>query len=219
VQSLPLAGRLKKRSHREVAFAQDVLVAAAYDAFPDFALHGGTAIWRCYGGTRFSEDVDAYVTRYHKKTADSFLQGLASKGVRKLKFKSTRSTLFGKFELGGAVVSLEGALRSPPSRVVLPYETVSGGRMFVATLPAAELLKEKTSAYLARRKVRDLYDVFFLLSKVEDAREVANSLSKLVRSHTPPVDEVQLKSVVLEGVVPSATEMFEGISAWARRYT
>jgi hypothetical protein len=219
VRSIPLASRLKKRAHREVAFAQDVLVAAAYDAFPDFVLHGGTAIWRCYGGARFSEDVGAYLPRYQKKASDAFLQGLASKGVRRLKFKATGSSLFGKFELGGAVVSLEGTLRNPPGRVVMPYEMLSGGRMLVATLPATELVKEKASAYLARKKVRDLYDVFFLLSKVENPRDVSKNVDALVRSYAPPVDGSQLKAVVLEGAVPSATELLEGIGAWARRYT
>ena len=29
---------------------------------PDATLYGGTAIWRCYGGNRFSEDIHIYLS-------------------------------------------------------------------------------------------------------------------------------------------------------------
>ena len=41
---IPLALRLRKRIHREVALAQDLMVMEAYDRFPGAVLHGGTAI-------------------------------------------------------------------------------------------------------------------------------------------------------------------------------
>ena len=219
MQSIPLSARLKKRVHREVAFAQDVVVSEAFDAFPDTVLHGGTAIWRCYDGARFSEDVDAYLPGYSEEAGRRFRRGLAAKGVKELKFKATSSTIFGRFELGGAAVSFEGALRQPPSRVVRGYETLGGGRMMVAVLPAEGLLAEKAATYLHRRKVRDLYDVFFLLEKAEIDQAAAKSLQALSRGYEPPADAAQLKATILEGAVPTPEEMINGVRRWARRYT
>ena len=219
MQRVPLAERLRRRAHRDVAYAQDVLVAEVYEAFPDAVIHGGTAIWRCYGGTRFSEDVDVYAPGEGSAPSVRLREGLSAKGVREVKFKATRSTIFGRFELAGAQVSLEAALRPAPARVVMPYETVGGGSMLVGTLPAEELLAEKASAYLDRKKVRDLYDVFFLLGRVGDRTEVAGPLGELAAGYEPPVDPAQLKAVVLAGAVPTAEEMIEGIRRWAGRST
>lgn len=61
--NIPLTLRLKKQAHKKVAEAQDLIVKELYSVFDGAVLHGGTAIWRCYGGNRFSEDVDAYLPR------------------------------------------------------------------------------------------------------------------------------------------------------------
>ena len=55
--TLPMAMKLKREAHRKVAEAQDLIVVSTFDTFGDAVIHGGTAIWRCYGGNRFSEDV------------------------------------------------------------------------------------------------------------------------------------------------------------------
>ena len=60
---IPLILRLKKSAHKDIAAAQDLIVSALYEVFNDSVLHGGTSIWRCYKGNRFSEDVDAYIPR------------------------------------------------------------------------------------------------------------------------------------------------------------
>jgi predicted nucleotidyltransferase component of viral defense system len=219
VPGIPLAERLKKRAHVSVAVAQDAMVSEAYDAFPDCVLHGGTAIWRCYGGGRFSDDVDIYLPRFNDSSARSFRSGLAAKGMDELKFKSSGTTVFAKFSLGGAPVSFEGALREPPARVTMPYDLVGGGYMLVVTLPPESLVAEKAEAYVARRKVRDLYDIFFLLNRVEDRRKAARSLEGLLRGYEEPVDEPQLKATVLAGAVPSADEMIGGVRSWVRRST
>lgn len=47
-----------------VAALQDVVVEIIYDRVQyDAQMYGGTAIWRCYNGSRFSEDIDIYVKR------------------------------------------------------------------------------------------------------------------------------------------------------------
>jgi predicted nucleotidyltransferase component of viral defense system len=126
VSGVPLAGRLKRRNHRSVALAQDIIVTQAYDSFPGCVLHGGTAIWRCYGGGRFSEDVDAYLPAFSDFAARRFRRELAAKGMEELKFKASENTVFGKFSFSGATVSFEGALRQPPGRATMSYELLGG---------------------------------------------------------------------------------------------
>lgn len=215
----PLSRRLKRRNHREVAFAQDVLVGLAHDAYPACVLHGGTAIWRCYGGTRFSEDLDAYIPGATPEMDSRFRRGVSAKGGTELKFRRTGSTLFAKFELGGAAVSFEGALREPPGKEIRGYETLGGGSVMVSVLSPDELLVEKASAYAGRRKVRDLYDVLFLTGLARGVKETRGAVSSLLRGYAPPVDGAELKALVLTGVVPTPKEMVEALERWARRST
>ena len=216
---VPLARRLKRRNHREVAYTQDVVVAEAYDTYPACVLHGGTVIWRCYGGTRFSEDLDVYLPGGTAEEDDRFRAGLAAKGVKELKFKRTATTLFGKFELGGSTVSFEGALRNPPAKAVTAYETLDGGSMMVSALPPDDLLQEKARAYADRRKVRDIYDVVFLLGRVEDGERARGAVRSLLEGYKPPVDEAELKALVLAGAAPTPAEMLEALERWAGRST
>ena len=57
---IPLHKRLRKRAHVELALLQDEVMEILYGIENGLVLHGGTAIWRCYGGNRFSEDLDFY---------------------------------------------------------------------------------------------------------------------------------------------------------------
>ena len=59
-QKIPLALRIKKAQHKEIAEAQDIVVEELYRIFSKAVFHGGTSIWRCYNGNRFSEDIDVY---------------------------------------------------------------------------------------------------------------------------------------------------------------
>jgi len=58
---IPLEKRLKKRMDVEIAFLQDEVVEILYAIESRLVLHGGTAVWRCYGGNRLSEDLDFYL--------------------------------------------------------------------------------------------------------------------------------------------------------------
>ncbi|MEM1546291.1 MAG: nucleotidyl transferase AbiEii/AbiGii toxin family protein [Candidatus Methanomethylicia archaeon] len=51
-----------------------------YNSFPEAVIHGGTAIWRCYGSNRFSEDVDVYLPLTVKMVnIENFLNNLRGK--------------------------------------------------------------------------------------------------------------------------------------------
>ena len=87
---IPLGLRLKKEGHRKIAVAQDILVKEIYKHFNSAVFHGGTAIWRCYNGVRFSEDLDFYLPRELKKI-NLFFENLEKLGFIVEKKKRQRS--------------------------------------------------------------------------------------------------------------------------------
>ena len=60
----PLELLLKNRNYLEIARLQDEVVSILYSLNTKLTFHGGTSIWRCYGGKRFSFDLDMYVKNY-----------------------------------------------------------------------------------------------------------------------------------------------------------
>ncbi|HVP22301.1 MAG TPA: nucleotidyl transferase AbiEii/AbiGii toxin family protein [Conexivisphaerales archaeon] len=220
MSSLPLHLRLKKRAHRDTAIAQDLLVMAIYDVFPSSVIHGGTAIWRCYGGNRFSEDVDVYLwPPPEDESLGALSSALRAKGFEEMKLKRSPNALYARFSYGGTEVRLEGVFKEVPGSVVRSFELTDGARISVRTLTPDALLVEKVRAYMGRRKVRDLYDVFFLLSLAERGRGVRASLGELSKGYAPPPDEGLLRALVISGSVPSADDMMEAIRTWAGRST
>ncbi len=216
MQGIPLAEKLRKRLHRTVSTGQDILVVEAYNAFPSAVLNGGTAIWRCYKGNRFSEDLDFYLPSTDRSRLDRLLANLDRRGLHKEKIKATPNAVFGKFSYLDVVVRFEASLRAVSRYALKPFEMVDGTVIMVKTLEQTELLREKVSAYMARRKVRDLYDVFFLLQVLEDKRVVKKRLNELLLNFKRPVDERELRALVISGSAPTVKKMLEVIGEWAR---
>ena len=90
---IPLILRLKKAMHKEVAKAQDMVVEPLYRVFNGAVLHGGTAIWRCYNGNRFSEDIDVYIPKNVDKL-ELLFEFLERKGFGIEKKKIGANSLF-----------------------------------------------------------------------------------------------------------------------------
>ncbi|MFG1503175.1 MAG: hypothetical protein AAE984_07575 [Cuniculiplasma divulgatum] len=57
---LSIAKQLKKQSQVQIAFLQDEIMEILYSLTDDLIFHGGTVIWRCYNGKKFSEDLNFY---------------------------------------------------------------------------------------------------------------------------------------------------------------
>jgi len=153
----PLYMRMRRERHREIAKLQDIIVENMYRVFPRAVIHGGTAIWRCYSGNRFSEDVDAYIG---KAGTDRFFVELKRAGFEVLRKKATENALYSSLSLERTEVRFEALFRSIPG-VVREYETCEGILWNVFTLSPEEMIREKVAAYLDRRRIRDLYDIFF----------------------------------------------------------
>lgn len=206
---IPLEIRLRREMHRNIAIAQDLIVQEMYSAFSDAVFHGGTAIWRCYGGNRFSEDIDVYLKKDVKRI-DQFFKGLENKGFMIEKKKIGENSIFSKLAINRTQVRFEAIFKGVKGSL-RDYETADGNFIAVYALTPEELIVEKVDTYMKRLKIRDLYDIFFLLRLVKDNSKISSKLKLLIRGFKPPIDEKDLKVIILEGLTPSPEKMLEYI--------
>lgn len=206
---IPLGIRLKREMHRNIAIAQDLIMEEVYSAFNDAVLHGGTAIWRCYGGNRFSEDIDVYLKKDIKRV-EQFFNSLEDKGFTIEKKKISKNSIFSKLIFNRTLVRFEAIFKTVRGSL-RDYETSDGNFIAVYALSPEELIAKKVDTYLKRLKIRDLYDIYFLLRHVKDNTKISSKLKQLIKEFKPPIDEKDLKVIILEGLTPSTEKMLEYI--------
>ena len=209
---IPLILKLKKSSQKEIAKAQDLIVEEIYKIFDKAIIHGGTSIWRCYNGNRFSEDIDAYIPKEILKINDLF-ESLGKKGFRIIKKKVGKNSLYSNLELNRTIVRFEAIFKTI-NGVLKEYLTSEGNLITVYTLTPEELIKEKIDAYMRRYKVRDLYDLFFLLRYVKNKDNIKRELNHLIDNFKQPVDKKELKVLVIEGLTPEVDKMLQYIKTF-----
>ena len=210
----PLHRKMRRERHKKIAGAQDIVVETLYRVFPRAVLHGGTAIWRCYSGNRFSEDVDAYIEKDTEKI-NRFFEEMKKAGFEIIKKRMTENSLYSLLSFGGTEVRFEALLRRTEG-VIKEYETYEGILFNVFTLTPEQMIMEKIGAYLKRRKIRDLYDIFFLLRHVTDAEKLKPNLEDLLRNFKEPVDEEELKALILFGAIPTKEDIVEYLEGWVK---
>jgi predicted nucleotidyltransferase component of viral defense system len=203
----PLYRRMRRERHRQIARLQDIIVETLYRIFPKSVLHGGTAIWRCYSGNRFSEDVDVYIEKNTEKI-ERFFEELGRAGFQIVKRRATKNSLYSLLSFERTEVRFEATFKNVRG-TVKEYETYEGILFNVFTLDSEEMIREKISAYLKRRKIRDLYDIFFMLRYVEEKDKLKPDLQKLLREFKPPVDERELKALIIFGAIPTKDDLVE----------
>ncbi len=206
---IPIILRLKSARHKELARAQDIVVEELYKVFEEAVLHGGTAIWRCYKGNRFSEDVDVYIPKKMEKLNNLF-DNFQKRGFTIEKKKVGENSLYLSLKINGVFVKFESLFKESKS-VLKEYEKIDGNLSTVHTLTPEEIIKEKVNTYLKRKKIRDLYDIFFLIRHVKDKKEVEKELKELIKKFQKPIDEKELKSLIFEGLTPNTEKMLSYI--------
>ncbi len=214
--AVPLALRLRRSLHRKIAEAQDLVVAEAYNSLGSPVLHGGTAVWRCYGSNRFSEDLDFYLDPEARLKLEDFKQAVEGLGFRTLKFKVSRRSLYARYEWRDALVSFEAVFKKVGDYVTRRYELVDGNYIIVYTLPPEALIGEKVEAYLKRLRVRDLYDILHLLNHAEDKNTAKKHIKRLIENYKPPTDPEELKILVYTGIAPKAEDIYRWIVRWVK---
>ena len=211
---MPLILKLKKSSHKEIAKIQDLLIEELYTVFDKAVLHGGTSIWRCYGGNRFSEDIDVYLPKQYKNI-QVFYEALQKKGLEVLKKKIGDKSIYSSLKFGREIVRFEAVFKKSDG-ILKEYTTVEGNLITVYTLSPEALIKEKVSAYIHRLKVRDLYDIFFLLRHVQSKESVIKELRLFVSAFKEPIDSDDLKILIIEGLTPDVGKMLDYIKAYCK---
>jgi len=210
----PIFKKLKKKAHREIAGLQDILVSKVFKIFKSAVLHGGTAIWRCYQGNRFSEDVDFYISPKEKNKIKIFLENLQKEGFKILKKKFTQNAFYSKIKRNDVEIRFEVLFKEIKNYSTKEYETIEGTKFVINTLAPEELILEKTYAYLKRKLSRDLYDIYFLLDYASKEK-IKNYLLKLLKDFKKPVDEKELKFLIITGVAPKLEEILNKIKKYA----
>ncbi|HLD60378.1 MAG TPA: nucleotidyl transferase AbiEii/AbiGii toxin family protein [Candidatus Bilamarchaeaceae archaeon] len=208
---IPLANKLKKRLHSETAFLQDEVIDIVYGLEPNAVLHGGTAIWRCYQGNRFSEDLDFYFI-IGENLERELTKRIKERNLQLIKYKKTENVVFSKISNNNVEVRLEvNFLPQDKDIVVRPYEKIDGSFIDIFTLSPEQLLVEKINAYNSRRLIRDIYDIHHLIRYQEKKEETNNLLKSFVYKIKKPVDEENLKAIVYTGAIPSFKQILEAL--------
>ncbi len=218
MNKLPLYLRLKRESHKRIAEAQDIIIEEVYKQFNNAVLHGGTGIWRCYSGKRFSEDLDFYLPNDKNKLEELFLE-LGKRGFNIIKKKISESSVYSELEFNRVSVRLEATFQKVDG-VLADYETADGNIISIFSLTPKDFIFEKVNTYLKRFKVRDLWDIFFLSRGIDYKNDLAGKILELIKGYKPPVDKENIYSIILEGVIPSADDMISYIKRkWEKENT
>jgi len=106
---IPLQTKLKREIHRKIAYAQDLIVKEVYSVFDKAVLHGGTAIWRCYNGRRFSEDLDFYFLD-DKRKIEVLFENLKKAGFEIKKKKISERSVYSELIYNRVSIRLEASL-------------------------------------------------------------------------------------------------------------
>ncbi len=176
-----------------LAELQDYVIDIIYDEFQSNALlYGGTAIWRCFNGSRFSEDIDIYM---EKSPLDKFISKLDQYGLI-LTWRDPELPSRVRISNGTTDLLLESK-QGYAENEMRAYSRTDGTLKTISVLSPTELLIRKIEAYQGRRFIRDIYDLFILTNWLDRSDYVVRSrLSKFLQTIPKPVDEQVLTSLL-----------------------
>lgn len=139
---------------------------------------GGTALNKCFGLNRFSEDLDFTATE--KIETDKLFYGLKrfrlNEEITQKEHKNNlkiviriQGPLYTKLRTSLCTISIDISLRE---KIILTPTIKTIGRLLeeipmfdVVVMNEEEILAEKIRAIMTRSKARDLYDIWFLIHK------------------------------------------------------
>lgn len=208
---LPIEAALSGK-RLSLARMQDLVIRLIYDyAQPDAILYGGTAVWRCFGGGRFSEDIDIYVKEGFSRKFEKIL----SKSSISILGRDVELPLHMRLSDGETEMLLEASVGRYES-VISQYVRTDGTLMIITTLSPVELLIRKMEAYEGRRFVRDLYDIVHLTNYADrDDHYLKRRLKQFLKGIEEPEDEGILASLVYKGPVMPFAKMVKYLQQWS----
>lgn len=170
---------MRTLGHAELDYFQNILLFLISQKYgKTLIFKGGTALNKCFGLDRFSEDLD--FTAEEKINIDYIEEGLKrfkiDYALEKEEYKESESItirmkgpLYIGIKTSMCKLMIDISLRE---KVMLAPEIKSIGR-FLEEIPAfdinvmseREIFAEKVRAIIAREKARDVYDLHFLIKK------------------------------------------------------
>lgn len=212
---LPLSKKLMKKVFLNIAELQDKFIDAIYYFDKDLVLYGGTAVWRCYSGNRFSYDIDALIRseREAKLIRHELTWELSKRGAKLDKFTEIDHSIIIQVSDQNSSLKVEIRRSKNIKPIIKEYERADGTLLSVLTLSPESLILNKIETYERRRYIRDLYDIYYLLGYVKDKRKMEKKLSLFIRDIKPPLNEGDLKEIIYSGVAPSFKSMRDYIKS------
>ncbi len=216
---MALYEELNTTEQRKMAMLQDIGIDIIDKAIKNYVLHGGTAIWRCYGGDRFSYDLDFY-----------FDEGsICQKVVNKAKPYRIRvecndkKKIYAKLYGYNTHIGIQ-ANRKKARGITGTFLKYNGSAITVLVLSPTGIFTEKITAYNDRLESKDLYDLYVLARGdanggyvIEKAR-VKEKLNSLLASFRKPVDKWEdLETMLLHGRPPKLNEVISYLSSWVEK--
>ena len=218
------------RSQMEKAKMEDTLTEILYRKHRELVFHGGTAIWRCYSGNRFSRDIDFYFGIKDEKEKEVFFNGTKKfmkdlgYAVKESGYDNIRGTMYVVVE-SYAKMKIDINFRMKTG-IPVEYSRVDDSKMIVLALTPSQLLTEKIEAYedkmnytqeYSEPEVQDLYDMYHLTSFIKTKNRIPIvRMRKLVKSieEDPPRNFRSLDHLILNGISPSFEMMINHLKAW-----
>jgi len=184
---------------QEKDYLLKLFLFAYYKANQDAVFKGGTSLRYLYGIDRFSEDLDfnlrvdsgTFRTQVSKVLKELNLMGIEAGFKREEEFKDAftceinykgplyegPSSSRNKIRIDAGTRS--GMLKEPEWRLIASEYPETKERFLVLVMNVEEMLVEKIAALTERKKGRDLYDVWYLIStKVAVNRELLSKRSQ-----------------------------------------
>lgn len=161
---------LKNKEHIEKDYFQDLFLFNFFGKTNSAVFKGGTALYKIYKIPRFSEDLDFnFLTSFD---AENVINGIAKQIHGKVTIKRTNDSLLFKIGFEG-VLTKYNTLRidiSTRNKVLKGFDVknyvpdyIDINPFSLRVLKAEEMIAEKVHSIIARKKARDVYDLFFLL--------------------------------------------------------
>ena len=212
----PIEKRLANEVQVKMARLQDSSIEALYGLDEKIVLHGGTTIWRCYSGNRFSDDLDFYVRTDGEM---SKIRNNLSFALKKYRINIAKVSVIGNSTIinvkdSETEIKLEiGVAKGRIRPIDRSFERSNGTRMSILTLSAEDLILEKINTYSSRRYSRDLYDIYYL-SPLANPLAIGKAVCAFLENIKEPIDQENLRSIVYSGVAPSFKSMVDSIKRY-----
>lgn len=209
----PIEVYLKTEIQLSMARMQDNVVESIFNIEPNIIMHGGTAIWRCYNGNRFSDDIDIYATEKQiNKLSNNLTLELSKRNAKIAPFPYSNRLI--SIYNDSAKIKLESMMLPKHIRKTeKEYEKIDGSKIFITTLLIEDFIEEKITAYKKREYARDLYDIYYLTTIDKLSLKTRKMIKEFLKNISKPMDEGSLQALIYKGIAPSFETMVNSIKS------